>query len=161
MIVRKASEEDIPRVVPLWRELDESIKPLIAGSPVLVEYGKLKPSAPEVFEKELRENLGKETHVQLVAEEGGKALGYLLAYVKERGKEKIVGKKMYLRHILVSKEARSKGVGSALVKELEKITRGMGIGFIALKTYHKNEEVVDFYLKNGFEKRFIEMVKKV
>ena len=161
MIVRKCTEKDIPDVVALWRELEGSILPLIEGRPVLVEYGKLRPDAEEVFQRELGENLRKEGNVHLVAEEDGKPLGYLTASIKERGREKAVGRKMYLHHLLVSKEARGKGVGSALVEELEKAAREKGVGFITLKTYHNCRPVVGFYQKNGFEKRFIEMVKKV
>jgi ribosomal protein S18 acetylase RimI-like enzyme len=161
MIVRKATLEDIPKIIPLWKGLEESINSLIKDYPILIEYGKLRSDAADVFERDLKANMEKDGHFHIVAEDNGKLMGYITAYIKNRGKEKVVDKVMYLHHIMVADEARNTGVGSALVKELEKITKDKGIEFIILKTYHTNTQSQNFYLKNGYEKRFIEMVKKV
>ena len=160
MNIRNAAEKDVPAVVGLFRQLDRSVRPVIEDWPVLLEFAEMNESAENLFERDLRKWLKKDTHVVLIAEAGGQPLGYLLAFVKKRPYHK-VGRQMYLHHLLVVPGVRGKGVGSALVKRLEKITKGMGIGFITLRTVHHERKVVRFYLNNGFEKRLIEMIKKV
>lgn len=160
MIIRECAERDVPAVVNFFRELDRSMGPALRDSPLLAEFAEMKGSAGKMFERDLRKWLKKKTHVVLIAEAGGEPIGYLLAFVKERPYHK-ADRQMYLHHLLVVPGVRGKGVGSALVKRLERIVKGMGIRFITLKTFHNQKSAVSFYLNNGFEKRFIEMIKKV
>ena len=53
----------------------------------------------------------------------------------------------YIPILAVDEKFRGKGAGSALIKELVKISESFG----ARRMFCNTEEAVDFYLKNGFE----------
>jgi aminoglycoside 6'-N-acetyltransferase I len=54
-----------------------------------------------------------------------------------------------LREMFISKELQGKGLGSKLLKELEKRLRGLGVTTIILFTSKENK-TSSFYLKNNF-----------
>lgn len=58
---------------------------------------------------------------------------------------------LYFTRFAVSQEARSKGIGSLLISEGEKITASKGIPAIFLHTALSNESAVSYYKSRGFE----------
>jgi N-acetylglutamate synthase-like GNAT family acetyltransferase len=83
------------------------------------------------------------SELSFVAEDDhGAWLGVLLA---SRSTD---GNSCFLNHLLVMNWARSKGVGSALVKHLQRICTGIGVRRIWLFTKERNRR---FYLRLGFK----------
>lgn len=58
---------------------------------------------------------------------------------------------LYFTRFAVRQEARSKGIGSLLISEGEKIAAGQGIPAIFLHTALSNESAVSYYKSRGFE----------
>lgn len=67
----------------------------------------------------------------------------------------IHGKHLYIDDLVTSQEVRSKGVGSRLLKEAEKIARMEGCKKLRLCTGIDNDRGRSFYLKNGWEQKAI------
>jgi ribosomal protein S18 acetylase RimI-like enzyme len=81
--------------------------------------------------------------VAVAVERNGKVLGYTQASKR--------ASTCYLSWIAVSKSARSKGVGHALLKNLRAWAKQNGCIEISLDSRNRFREALFFYLKSGFE----------
>jgi len=78
-----------------------------------------------------------------IDEKSGKLLGYAQASKRSSS--------CYLSWIAVSKSARNKGIGAALLKDLKTWARRSGCDEISLDSRNMFREALFFYLRNGFE----------
>ncbi len=100
------------------------------------------------LKKKWRFERGKIHFIDLVAEENKKILGYLSGYfIKYR-----VDRTGEILDLIVSKNARGKGVGTELIKEFLNISKKQGINEITLTTPKENKKAIKFYEKLGFKK---------
>lgn len=138
LIIRRAVREDCPRLMELVRELAVYEK---APEEVTVSI--------EHFEES-----GFGPHpvwwalvaaVPDAASRGGeKVLGFALYYVRYSTWK---GQAMYLEDLLVTEEARGKGIGLALFKALEQEARDRGWNRIVWQVLEWNEPAINFYRK--------------
>ncbi len=85
----------------------------------------------------------------LIAQEGGKMIGYAAASVKKttfRRRNKLA----VLDNLFIADDYRGKGVGTMLVKEIEKKLKERKVPRLQLFAVRANERAIDFYKKNGF-----------
>lgn len=91
---------------------------------------------------------GKLQIINLVVEDKGKILGYL--------EGSFVRHNLYgegeLSKLVVSKEARGKGVGLKLVEEFLKICKDNKVDYVQVTTSKENKEAIRFYKKAGFKR---------
>lgn len=97
------------------------------------------PKSPRRIEYYL-ERLGRESQLMLFAEHDGNVCGCALASVD--------GGHVLIGEMAVAAEWRRKGIGAAMMKELEKQARLMGYGTLLLGA---REEAEPFYLSCGFQ----------
>lgn len=84
----------------------------------------------------------------LVATEGGRIVGAILAYSFERE----TGFILYIQELMVHPEAQSRGIGKAMVKHLRELP-GRGPTLVKIKPLVKADtNVLNFYNSLGFEK---------
>ncbi len=76
----------------------------------------------------------------------GRIIGFLWAYRRQFLKER----RIHISHIIVNKEERSGGVGSAMLLFLEEMARKEGITKLELVTSAGNEATLRFYAAKGF-----------
>lgn len=57
---------------------------------------------------------------------------------------------LYIESIEVIRKERGKGLGTYLMKEIDKIAREKGFRLISLETQTSNGTAIDFYKKNGY-----------
>ncbi len=130
MNIRKANEKDLNSLIKMYKE-------------VFPVHNVFELPENKIY-KYLKAFLGN----LIVAEEDGKIVGGLVITSK-----KYPGWSLFnFKHIAVVKDYQSKGVGSALLKEAEKIA---GKGKIEIRVAEGVSEApwaVDFYEKNGYEK---------
>ncbi len=93
-------------------------------------------------EKSLLESLENIGSVFLCAKAGGKIVGYIGASV--------VLDEAYVSDLAVSKPARRRGIGSALLLECENLCCGMYCSFLSLEVRKSNSAAISLYLKAGF-----------
>ena len=107
----------------------------------------LKKLDAETFGKRI-EKIGSE-FPWLVYEEDGKILGYgYLSFFNERAAYRFTCD----LSLYVDKDARGKGIGSALFGELEEKARELGFSTILSLVTSENLQSAEFHLKHGFEK---------
>lgn len=131
--IRAAKPEDMVQVVSLVKELAEFEKENNA-----VEIG------PEDL---LRDGFGAEKRFQcFVAEVANKIVGMALVYDRYSTWK---GPVVHLEDLIVSESMRGTGLGTALLNEVVKYGRQMGVKRISWEVLDWNEPAISFYEKKG------------
>jgi len=133
--VRKAVEADIPRLLPLMRELAEFEK--YAGDFAVTE---------ETLRQQGFRRSPPDFHC-LVAEDHDRIAGFLVYYFVPftyRAKPNIIIKELY-----VAEPDRGKGVGELLMKAIAKEAKASGCGVIKWWVAKWNERGIKFYQRLG------------
>jgi ribosomal protein S18 acetylase RimI-like enzyme len=144
MIIRNASKEELP---------------FIREQRVLAYSEHATSISPEHWQA-LKQAISSEADVQdgvelIVAEVNGEILGSVALFPPQSDAyEGIVDKLDYseIRLLAVSKEARGKGVASALIKECMKRTKEKGIDSIGLHTADFMKSAMKLYEGFGFKR---------
>ncbi len=158
--VRKAGKRDTEQILCLWRNLVEFHENL-PGPVVVKRYWKLSDCAEKVFRMHLSHALKSKNYMLLVAADGSKIVGYAEAWIKKRWRGFSFRKEVYVEDLAVSEKYRSRGIGSKLIREIEKRAKTLKIRFINLDADVNNSKALKFYKKQGFEKYNFQLVKEV
>ncbi|MDB5260393.1 MAG: acyl-CoA N-acyltransferase [Candidatus Nomurabacteria bacterium] len=94
---------------------------------------------------------------KVIAEDGGKAIGYLTAIEKLIDYRK--SKYLEIENMGVIPEYRSKGIGKQLMEECFIWGKQNGYQKVFVNTYIANEKALKFYKKNGFNEIDISLEK--
>jgi ribosomal protein S18 acetylase RimI-like enzyme len=131
MIIRKAKGTDVPSIILLLHQLWPKKE---------LEDDKLSTM--------IRKELGGKTFFYLVAFNEKKVLGFLRFhfYSDFECQKKIA----YIDELVVDKKLRGKGIGSALLKECERLA-SRKTDVIALDSEKHRKRAHDFYKKHGYK----------
>ncbi|MBQ3475291.1 MAG: GNAT family N-acetyltransferase [Bacilli bacterium] len=66
-----------------------------------------------------------------------------------------------ITELIVSKNARSKGVGNLLMKKMEEYFKSIGCKYILVDVFAYNENAIKFYDKEGYHNRMHRAIKKL
>ena len=135
MVIRKATEADIPQLLRLMRELAEFEK-----------YADAFAITEEVLREQGFRRSPPDFH-SLVADENGELAGLLVYYFVPftyRARPNVIIKELY-----VAKEHRSGGIGRALMKALAKEAEQAGCGMIKWYVAKWNHRGIEFYERLG------------
>ena len=66
-----------------------------------------------------------------------------------------------ITELIVSKNARSKGVGKQLIQRIEDYFKNIGCEYILVDVFAYNDIAIDFYNDVGFHPRMITNIKKI
>jgi ribosomal protein S18 acetylase RimI-like enzyme len=91
--------------------------------------------------------------VALIAEEEGRALGFIFCVLGDRGRQTA-----HVTDIYVRPEARSRGIGRALLAELVTPARDAGLAHVSLEVLVRNTDARRLYERLGFASVDIFMV---
>jgi GNAT superfamily N-acetyltransferase len=133
--IRKAVEADIPRLLPLMRELAQFEK-----------YADAFAVTEEVLREQGFRRSPPDFHA-LVADENGELTGLLVYYFVPftyRAKPNIIVKELY-----VAEEHRGQGIGKLLMKAVAKEAERAGCGMIKWWVAKWNQRGIDFYERLG------------
>jgi ribosomal protein S18 acetylase RimI-like enzyme len=115
----------------------------------------LKPGR-EVWQEylaDLRERLGADDGVYLVAEAGGEIVGVLAGYVHQAGDRLVDGafdRSAYVSDLFVRRAWRRRGVGAALVRAFEEAMRAKGLCWMSVCVKSRNTVAHQAYRSYGF-----------
>ena len=133
--IRKAVEGDVPKLLPLMRELAEFEKygdDLAVTEEVLREQG-FRRSPPDFY--------------CFIAEEAGELVGFLVYYFipfTYRAKPNLIIKELY-----IAERHRSRGVGKLLMKAVAREAEKADCGMIKWWVAKWNERGLEFYERLG------------
>lgn len=134
ILIRSASEKDVPLIFSLIKEL--------------AEYEKLSDQI-KTSEVELQNALfGKDKFVEiLIAEYDGQIVGQALFF---KNFSTFLGKPgIYLEDLYVKPEFRGKGIGKALLDRIIFLAKERNYGRVEWSVLDWNEPAIDFYKKIG------------
>ncbi len=63
--------------------------------------------------------------------------------------------------LIVTKEARKKGLGKKLMDKMEEYFKSIGCKYIRIEVFGYNKNAINFYQKEGYHTRMIHMIKKI
>lgn len=131
IIIRPAKKEDCSRIMELVREL--------------ALYEKAPEQVTVSLEHFLESGFGKNpVWWAFVAEENNNILGFALYYIRYSTWK---GQRMYLEDILVTEEARGKGIGGLLMDQLIMEAKEKGFSGMMWQVLEWNEPAINFYKK--------------
>jgi GNAT superfamily N-acetyltransferase len=142
--IRQATERDLAAIVRLWREM--------AGLHAEIEamVWSLGPDAEEHCRRDLSECIGKDDHRVLVAVEGERVVGYLLASKARR--PPVLSPTLHgaIHDACVTRSARRRGIGTRLVNAAMDWFRSEGLPTAAVSYALENGESAPFWRAQGF-----------
>lgn len=99
-----------------------------------------------------------------LAEENGEIIGLVVGIINNEKEETFdfsVPKRGKITELIVSEKYRFEGVGKALLCAMENYLKSVGCEGIIVDVFAYNESAENFYRKNGYFNRNIEMMKKL
>ncbi len=88
-------------------------------------------------------------------------MGLVVKYTEEDYLDYKCPKKGRITELIVSKNIRNKGIGKELMKQMEEYFKSIGCQYINIEVFAYNKKAIDFYVKDNYHARCIDMIKKV
>ena len=138
-IVRAATEEDIPRILELYRQLAFTPPPPDAPQPSVEEYQRAFAEMSDLPGYRL-----------LLAEEDGEILGTTVMAILP-GIAHGVSPFAVVEYVVVDEKCRRKGIGKLLMDDIVARAKEAGCYKIMLTSDKRRKEAHEFYQSLGFE----------
>jgi GNAT superfamily N-acetyltransferase len=143
VVIRKATEADIPGIVEVWKEFMDF-------HAALDPYFTRSASGHENFAGYLAERMRKEADTVLVAEAAGCLVGFCVAGIVQRPPVYQMPECGGIDSLAVTEAYRRRGVGNRLVEEATRWFAGRGIRRIEVGVVMENRTAGSFWRKMGF-----------
>lgn len=153
--IRKARAADVPRIARGQKEMNRF------HSRFDKSYYAPSPAAAREFKSYLGRKIKDPDFLILVAEEDGKLLGYVLAWVKRRPPLYKKSRLGYLSNIYVQESHRRSGLGSVLYACLEDWFRKKRVDFIQARVHVSNRTALSTFRKWGLKDLVLTLSKEV
>jgi len=103
-----------------------------------------------LFGEYIKERMGRDDSLVLVALDGSSTIGYCLCYIQNRPPIFTESQVGVLSDLAVGEEHRGSGAGGALLKAAIVWLQDNGIKRVELRTSAMNDPAIDFYRRHGF-----------
>ena len=153
MVIREATEADVPKILPIWQEM-------MNFHAKRDSYFATCEGAEEAFSGYLSENIEKKDAVVFIAQNAERVIGYCLCLIAERPPVCEM-KRQYgnLSDLAVLENYRRKGVGEQMTAFAMKWFHSRQLKRVEVRVAVTNEISTQFWRKMGFE-TYIETVYK-
>ena len=158
-------------IVPYEERFAEAVKDLLVS---LQEYlVEIDPKQIQALPGSYREEYFRLTMASLAEQEGrlllaienGKPVGLIAGIIEAKDAvDRLTNrcpKRGLITELIVERAARGTGTGKALLREMEAYLKHMGCEAIAIDVFAPNQNAVEFYRRNGYEPRNIEVLKLI
>ena len=152
--IREARLEDLRAMVPLWQQLMDFHEDL-EGTYNLVD------DAVERWTKYIGPKFDDEDWYILVAELGGKLVGYTAVIVQDYPPVFIATKHGFVETISVDEAHRGKGIGKQLLEAAEVWLRSRGVPEVTVRIDERNPASKALFGSAGFEPFVVVRRKKI
>ena len=150
----KIYDEDIKNLLV---ELQEHIKAIdIEG------YNIIRDDYKELYFNKTIEEINKYQGKMFLYKENEKIIGLVVGLINNDEEETYdfkAPKRGRITELVVTKNARSTGVGSKLLKSMEDYLKSVDCKDILLGVFAYNEKAIKFYEKHGYHTRMMDMTK--
>ncbi|MFH0831983.1 MAG: GNAT family N-acetyltransferase [archaeon] len=160
MKIRKATKKDISELWPLEVEDRKYYKKLIGKKYAKLDKSRIGRKEKEEFIKNLGKDIKK--NLILVIEDKKNIVGYIEGHITRwKWTDCKNVRLVYIENIAVSKNYRRKGLGTKLIRGLEKWAKSKKCFGISLAVLTKNLPAINLYKQNKFYNHSVYMVKRV
>jgi len=143
--IRKGRLADGPAVVELWKGLIDYHRDISCYDMAMVA------EAPDMWLKWYNTHVRSGKRLVLVAESEGRLVGYLTASIESRPELFKRRVKVHIYDTYVVAELRGKGVGTAMVDELNRWVGDNGIDQVSVYISSDNENGLKFWHASGYK----------
>jgi ribosomal protein S18 acetylase RimI-like enzyme len=141
---REAIEQDIPRIIELWKEFMDFHK-------IRDPFFSRSKEGPENFGKFILENLHKDNAIVYVAETNGEVIAHILATIQSYPPAFEMKRYGLVNDLAVSSAYRRIGIGQHLFYKAKEWFRKKGMKRIEIEVVLANEVSTSFWEKMGFK----------
>jgi ribosomal protein S18 acetylase RimI-like enzyme len=157
--IRKAGLADAPAVIRLWKALEAHHRTEFGfGAPGAFAY---KKDTVGIYKKFLLKKLAARNAAVFVAEDGGRAIGYVMASVIKLSPILVHDREAFINELVVEKAHRRKGVGTMLLGAAERWAKKRGLFWLGLTVHAENKAAFAAYKKFRMKALNVKMVKIV
>ncbi len=159
MNIREYKSEDRNQIEKLIAELQDYEAQYTSG----MRVG--KDMAGEYLDKGILKYCREKNGKFFVAEESDELIGFIWVWIENEPRDLMYIKPIYtfmfIGDYVISKEYRNRGIGKALIAEVERFAKEQGIDQLKLHVNAKNSLAREVYKKLGFEEDEVILVKKI
>lgn len=157
-------------IIDYSSKYNENIKDLLVE---LQEYiAEIDREKYNILTDEYRENYFEKTMIEVnkyegkifLAKEAESIVGIIIGVInneEEKTYDFSAPKRGRVIELIVSKKSRSNGVGKQLLNKMENHFKDVGCQGVLIDVFAYNENAQNFYYKNGYFNRNIEVMKKL
>lgn len=155
-------------VVEYDEQYDDNIKSLLIELQEYIQsidkegYNIMSEDYGELYFQKIAEDINKFNGKILLYKEDNEIVGLVVGLINNEAIKTYdfeAPKRGRISELIVSKNARLKGIGTTLLKSMEDYLKSVGCKDILLGVFAYNEKAIEFYEKNGYHMRMIEMTK--
>lgn len=140
--VRRATEQDVPQILPLWQEM-------MSFHAALDPRFRPAPDGEAHWAAAITAWMQREDNCVLVAEAGSQIVGYIVGMMRENPPVLLPPRYGFVSDICVAPEWRRHGVGRRMFAELREWFRQQGADHIELRVAHNNPASQAFWRAVG------------
>ncbi|MBC7249567.1 MAG: GNAT family N-acetyltransferase [Anaerolineae bacterium] len=140
--VRRATEQDVPQILPLWQEM-------MSFHAALDPRFRPAPDGESHWAAAITAWMRREDNCVLVAEAGGQIVGYIVGMMRENPPVLLPPRYGFVSDICVAPEWRRHGVGRRMFAALREWFRQQGADHIELRVAHNNPASQAFWRAVG------------
>ena len=112
------------------------------------------------------EAVAKEDGVIYMAEDNGTVIGFIGSVIKHNEKQEVLARSNdkpygHTYELFVADAYRNQGIGARLMEKVENYFREKGCELASVYAVASNTRAWDFYKKNGYFERYINLYKKI
>ena len=119
----------------------------------------------KIIELDLKEVYENEGKCLIAVDEFNKAIGVIMGIIRKYEEFDYLDYKCpksgEITELVVSKKARSKGVGKHLMNSMQEYFKNKNCEYIFVDVFAYNKNAINFYSKDGYHSRMEIMVKKI
>ncbi|AOV94462.1 hypothetical protein AQV86_00880 [Nanohaloarchaea archaeon SG9] len=149
----KASEGDEKALAKMWFKLAKEMEQY-------PKFNQLTHSSPEEAEKSFRKQIEGEEKINFLMRDEDLTKGFLTLKQGEHPSRKYE-KYTQIVNLFVKEGYRNEGLGTEAIEHVREFAAENGSDHLKVTSEIKNTEAIDFYSKNGFEKKQVNMVQSL
>ena len=155
-------------IVEYSEKYDEEIKNLLLELQMTISnldkegYNIVTDEYKELYFKETMKTIKEKSGKMLLYKQNEKIIGLIVGIVYNEKTDRYdfkCPKRGRITELIVSKEYRKKGIGRILLNEMKSYLKSIGCEKIMIAVFGYNEKAIEFYNKNGYHLRMIDMIE--
>lgn len=158
------------KIIEYQPKYDEDIKDLLVELQIFI--ASIDKEGYNIITKEFRENYFKKTMKEVksfegkifLAKEKNKIIGLIIGLINNEEIKTYdfeAPKRGRITELIISKNYRSTGIGNLLINKMEDYFKSVNCKGVLINCFAYNTNAINFYHRNGYFNRTIEMMKKI